>query len=51
MRNRLVYTAAGLGVLLIALGIAAVLYRKHQGRDIRGNSTVEFVESEPKPAA
>jgi len=49
VRNRFVYTAAGLGVLIIALGIAAVLYRKHQGRDIRGNSTVEFVESEPKP--
>src|SRR5439155_3066032 len=49
VRNRFIYTAAGLGVLIIALGIAAVLYRKHQGRDIRGNPTVEFVESEPKP--
>jgi outer membrane protein assembly factor BamB len=36
-------------VLLIALGIAVVLYRKHQGRDIRGNSTVEFVQSNPAP--
>ena len=49
MRKRLLYSGAGLGVLLIALGIAVVLYRKHQGRDIRGNSTVEFVQSNPTP--
>jgi outer membrane protein assembly factor BamB len=49
VKKRFLYTAAGLGVLLLALGTAAVLYRKHQGRDIRGNSTVEFVEKEPKP--
>jgi len=49
VRKRLLYAGAGLGVLLIALGIAAVLYRKHQGRDIRGNSTVEFVQSNPAP--
>jgi len=35
-------------VLLIALGTAAFLYREHQGRDIRGSSTVEFVAREPK---
>ncbi|HYX77605.1 MAG TPA: PQQ-binding-like beta-propeller repeat protein [Gaiellaceae bacterium] len=48
MRRRLAYTGAGLLVLLIALGTAAYLYRKHQGRDIRGSSTVEFVDTEPK---
>ena len=35
-------------MLLIALGTAAYLYRKHQGRDIRGSSTVEFVDTEPQ---
>jgi outer membrane protein assembly factor BamB len=47
VRKRLWYTAAGLLVLLVAAGTAAYLYRKHQGRDIRGSSTVEFVEQEP----
>ena len=47
MKKRLWYTAAGLLVLLVAAGTAAYLYRKHQGRDIRGSSTVEFVEQEP----
>ncbi len=49
MRKRLVYAGAGLGVLLIALALAAVLYRKHQGRDIRGNPTVEFVQTNVAP--
>src|SRR5207302_1131917 len=31
-------------------GGAAFLYRKHQGRDIRGSSSVEFVKTEPKAA-
>jgi outer membrane protein assembly factor BamB len=48
VRKRLLYTAAGILVLLIAVGVAAYLYRKHQGRDIRGSS-VEFVPTEPKP--
>jgi outer membrane protein assembly factor BamB len=47
VRKRLWYTAAGLLVLLVAAGTAAYLYRKHQGRDIRGSPTVEFVEQEP----
>jgi outer membrane protein assembly factor BamB len=49
VRKRLAYAAAGLLVLLLALGAAALLYRKHQGRDIRGSSTVEFTKKEPKP--
>lgn len=48
MRRRLAYIGAGILVLLIGLGTAAYLYRKHQGRDIRGSSTVEFVDTEPK---
>ena len=48
MRRRLAYIGAGILVLLIALGTAAYLYRKHQGRDIRGSSSVEFVTTEPK---
>jgi outer membrane protein assembly factor BamB len=48
VRKRLLYAAAGLLVLLIAAGVAAYLYRKHQGRDIRGSSTIEFVKKEPK---
>ena len=51
MRKRFAYTAAGILVLLVALGTAAVLYRKHQGRNIRGSSSVEFTRTTPKPAA
>jgi outer membrane protein assembly factor BamB len=50
MSNRVKYTAAGVLILLLALGGAGFLYRKHQGRDIRGSSTVEFVKTEPKQA-
>ena len=50
MRNRIKYTAAGVLILLVALGGAGFLYRKHQGRDIRGSSSVEFVKTEPKQA-
>jgi outer membrane protein assembly factor BamB len=50
MSNRVKYTAAGLVILLVALGGAGFLYRKHQGRDIRGSSSVEFVKTEPKAA-
>jgi len=50
MSNRIKYTAAGLIVLLAALGGAGFLYREHQGRDIRGSSSVEFVKTEPKAA-
>ena len=50
MRKRGVYVAAGVLVLLLAFGVAAYLYRKHQGRDIRGSSSVEFVTTEAKQA-
>ena len=50
MSKRVKYSAAGLVVLLVALGGAGFLYRKHQGRDIRGSSSVEFVQTEPKAA-
>jgi outer membrane protein assembly factor BamB len=50
MSKRVKYTAAGVLILLVALGGAGFLYRKHQGRDIRGSSTVEFVKTEPKQA-
>ena len=51
MSKRVKYTAAGVVVLLLGLGVAAYLYRKHQGRDIRGSSSVEFVRTEPKKVA
>jgi len=50
MSKRIKYSAAGLVVFLVALGGAGFLYRKHQGRDIRGSSSVEFVQTEPKAA-
>ena len=50
MSKRIKYTAAGLVILLAGLGGAGYLYRKHQGRDIRGSSSVEFVTTEPKAA-
>jgi len=48
VKRRVAYIAAGLIVLVLAAGAAYVLYRKHQGRDIRGNPTVEFTKKEPK---
>jgi outer membrane protein assembly factor BamB len=37
-------------VLLIVAGLVAYgLYRKHQGRDVRGSSSVEFVTTKAKP--
>jgi outer membrane protein assembly factor BamB len=48
VKKRLWYAAAGIVVLLVAAGIAAYLYRKHQGRDIRGSAKVEFSKGEPK---
>jgi len=48
VKKRLGYAGAGILLLLIAAAVAAYLYRKHQGRDIRGSSTVEFVNTEPK---
>jgi outer membrane protein assembly factor BamB len=50
VRKRLAYIAAGSLVLLLALGLAAYFYRKHQGRDIRGSAKVEFEQKEPAVA-
>jgi outer membrane protein assembly factor BamB len=50
MKKILLATAAA--VLLVAAGlIAFALYRKHQGHDVRGSSTEEFVTSRQQPVA
>jgi outer membrane protein assembly factor BamB len=41
--------AAVLVLLLVGAGLAFYLYKQHQGRDIRGSSTVEFVPTETAP--
>lgn len=41
--------AAALVLLVGAAGLAFVLYRKHQARNIRGSSTVEFVTTQEEP--
>jgi outer membrane protein assembly factor BamB len=46
------WVIAGAGVLLLLLAGAAAafyFYERHQSRDIRGSSTVEFVPTEPAP--
>ena len=49
MRRRLL-AGAGVVVLLLAGAAAAYyFYERHQSRDIRGSSTVEFVPTEPPP--
>lgn len=43
---------AGAGAVVLLLGSAAAayyFYERHQARDIRGSSTVEFVPTEPPP--
>jgi outer membrane protein assembly factor BamB len=42
--------AAGVVLLLVGAALAFYLYKKHQGRDIRGSSTIEFVPTETAPA-
>jgi outer membrane protein assembly factor BamB len=47
------WALAGVAIAVVVLGagvLAFVLVRQHQGRDIRGSSTVEFVPTEPPPA-
>jgi outer membrane protein assembly factor BamB len=47
---KLALIAALVGVVLaLGIAIAFVLYKRHQSRDIRGSSTVEFVPTEPPP--
>jgi outer membrane protein assembly factor BamB len=42
--------ALGAAVILVVAGLIAFgLYRKHQGQDVRGSSTVEFVTTQEKP--
>ena len=41
--------AAGLVLLVVGGGLSFYFYKKHQGRDIRGSSTVEFVPTETAP--
>jgi outer membrane protein assembly factor BamB len=49
VRRRLA-VGAGAVVLLLAGGLAAYyFYERHQSRDIRGSSTIEFVPTEPPP--
>lgn len=48
MRRRLLLAGGGAALVLLAAGGAAlgyVLYVRHEGRDIRGSSTQEFVPS------
>jgi outer membrane protein assembly factor BamB len=49
-RRRWLAVGAAAVLLVIAAGAAVALYRMHQGRDVRGSSTVEFVPTLPKPA-
>jgi outer membrane protein assembly factor BamB len=47
------WIVAGVAIAAIFLGAGALafyLVKAHQGRDIRGSSTVEFVPTEPPPA-
>jgi outer membrane protein assembly factor BamB len=48
VKKRIGLAAAGVVVLLLGIAIGYALYRKHQGRDIRGSSSVEFTHKEPK---
>ena len=55
MRRRLVIAGAVLVLVALGVGVAYVLHVRHQGRDIRGSSTVQFVQTQvpakPKVAA
>jgi outer membrane protein assembly factor BamB len=47
MKKRLLLGAGTLVLVLIGLAAAFVLYRQHQGRNIHGSSSVEFVTTAP----
>jgi outer membrane protein assembly factor BamB len=51
-RKRWILVGAAAAVVLLILGaaLAFYLYKRHQSRDIRGSSTVEFVPTETAPA-
>jgi outer membrane protein assembly factor BamB len=50
VKRRIGLAAAGVVVLLLAAAVTFILYRKHEGRNIRGSPTVEFTHKEPKAA-
>jgi outer membrane protein assembly factor BamB len=49
VKKRLVVGAGVVVLLLAGAGAAYYFYERHQSRDIRGSSTVEFVPTEPAP--
>jgi outer membrane protein assembly factor BamB len=49
MSRRLVLGAGAVVLLLAGAAAAYYFYERHQARDIRGSSTVEFVPTEPPP--
>jgi outer membrane protein assembly factor BamB len=49
LRKLLLVFAAAV-VIVVAAGTAFVLYRKHQSRNVRGSSSVEFVTTQSRPA-
>ena len=52
MRRRLVLVGAALVLAGVGAGIGYVLYVRHEGRNIRGSATKQFVPTEiPKPVA
>jgi outer membrane protein assembly factor BamB len=50
MRRRLLIGLVSVAIALIGAGVAYILYERHQQRDIRGSSTVEFVPTPVAPA-
>ena len=50
MRKRILLGLGLVALVLIGLAAAFVLYRQHQGRNIRGSSSVEFVTTAPVKA-
>ncbi len=50
LRRRFLLGAAILVVIVLGLVAAYVLHVRHEGRNIKGSSTVEFVPTVPKPA-
>jgi outer membrane protein assembly factor BamB len=51
MRKKLLLAVAGAVLLAAAAVIAYVVYKKHEGRDVHGSSSVEFVTTQQKPKA
>ena len=47
--KKLLLAVAAVVVLVVAAGLAYALYRWHEGRNVRGSSSVEFVTTETTP--